>query len=324
MTFRFLVIALILSIADDSTSAFAQCFASAGNPVGGTESIGTLDARLLRLQTAYRFSYSDRYYEGVRRYRGGKGILHSAHYNYVGWMTGYGIKDWLNAELEAGYFINKTQRYKVNDYQLRGSGASNIVANLKQRLFFYPSRRVEFSASIGSNIPFSCEQQTSDGVVLPIDVQPSTGSYGLVLQTFFVKENSFNAWRFFWVNRVEKYFVNRQGYFFGTVFTSSVFASKHLVIDRWKLKDWTLIMQIRNSLKLPNHRDGQEVKASGSFVVFIVPQINLSLPAAWNISLMGDLPVLQHYNEIQLGTSFLGGISASKDIQIGKYKQHVK
>ena len=69
----------------------AQCFASSGNPVGGTENMGVLSRNMLRLSTFYRFAWSARYFNGSQLYEGEKGILQNANYNYTGFLTGYGL-----------------------------------------------------------------------------------------------------------------------------------------------------------------------------------------------------------------------------------------
>ncbi|MBN2787203.1 MAG: hypothetical protein JXQ69_02660 [Paludibacteraceae bacterium] len=301
-----------------SVETNAQCFASSGNPVGGSDNIGVLDKQLLRVHTFYRYNYAGKYYAENKTYTGEKRILKDADYNYAGCLLAYGIGNKLTVETEAGYFINKTQHYIVGNYNLTGFGLSNLLFNIKPRLYFNADKRIEYSVSAGINIPFSTDLQRNDaGILLPVDVQPSTGSYGIVLQSFLIKENSFSGWRFFLVNRFEKYFENNNNYIFGNVYFNSFYVTKHFVFEKYKLKDWTAIMQLKNVIKDRNYHYNQMVKASGNVSFFAVPQLNISLNS-WNLSVLFEIPVYQYYNEIQLASSYAFSVNVVKDISFNK------
>ena len=278
----------------------AQCFTTSGNPVGGTTNMGVMDKSTLRLTLFYRFSCSDQYFEGNEKYSGNQGVLQNASYNYLGFLSGYGLTDRLTVEAEAGYYLNKTQVYYIEDTELTGRGPSNLVISLKPQLYHHSDKRFEVSCALGANIPFSTEMQQVQGVTLPLNVQPSIGSYGLVFQSFLVKENSFIATRFFWVGRVEKYFKNPQDYEPGNLYLNSLFFSKHFIFEQWKLKDWTFILQLRNHIKERDTRSDQVIGASGNFLVFLIPQVNLTIGEHWNVSALIDIPVYRYYNGIQL------------------------
>jgi len=293
--------------------AHAQCFASSGNPVGGSANLGVMDKNHFRISTFYKYSYSDKYFHNDKRYSGEKGILKRAEYNYIGWLGSYGINDQLTFESEAGYYLNKTQVYKTDNISLKGSGLSNAVLSLKQRLYHNPDKRAEITIAAGANIPFSRTLVEKDGVVLPIDIQPSTGSYGIVLQTSIIKENSFKGIRYLYSNRIEKYFENKQDYIFGNSYSNSLYFSKHFVFEKYVIKDWTLIMQLRNQIKERNIRAGKHVEASGNTIFLLVPQINISINDTWNFSVLSDIPVYQYYKEIQLANTISFGLVIIKD-----------
>ena len=221
-------------------------------------------------------------------------------------------------DAEAGYFINKTQLYKIEDTKLTGRGLSNLVVSVKPRLFYNPATRFEVSCALGANIPFSTTLQQVNYVTLPIDIQPSTGSYGIVFQTYVIKENSFKASRFFFTNRIEKYFKNIHGWEFGTLYLNSVFYSKHYVFREKRIKDWTFILQLRNQIREKNVKDDQTIFASGNVLFFLIPQVNISIQEKWNISVLTDIPLYQHYNEVQLAHNAAFAIALIRDISFGK------
>lgn len=306
-----LLILLILSLSNQVLQA--QCFTSSGNPVGGTGNMGAMDKSKLRSSLFYRYSYSDRYFEGSEKYQGGNEVLQEARYNYLGFLAAYGLSDRLTVEAEAGYFMDKTQVYYLENTVLQGYGFSNLVLSLKPRIFYKPDKRFEFTCALGANIPFSTEPQALNGVTLPINIQSSTGSYGLVFQSYLVKENSFRAIRFFWVSRVEKYFENPQEYLPGTSMMNSLFFSKHLIMENWKLGDWTLILQLRNQFSNRATRSNQSIESSGHFLLYLVPQLNLSLGEHWNVSALFDLPVYRYYNGIQIANKYAFALSMIRD-----------
>jgi hypothetical protein len=291
-----------------------QCFATSGNPVGGTANMGILDRGTLLVSTFYRFSYADRYLEGHQAYDGSMGILKDANFNYCGALASYGLFDKLTVEMEGGYFINKTQRYKFLDHELTGFGPSNLVLSAKPLIYFNPETRFEISGGLGASIPFSLTMQQVNGVTLPVDIQPSTGSFGLVAQLYLIKENSFVATRYFMAARVEKFFKNNQDFLFGNIYSLSGFFSKHFAREDKKLKHTTAILQLRGQIKDRNVRVGNIVEASGNFLVFLSPQVNFNFFEHWNLSIFTDIPVYQYYNEIQLASRGSVGININRII----------
>jgi len=291
----------------------AQCFTTSGNPVGGTANMGVMDKHTLRTSLFYSFSCSDRYFQGSREYTGDIEILQKASYNYLGFLSAYGLGNRLTLELEAGYYLDKTQLYYFEDTRLSGRGLSNLVISLKPRIFYQNDKRFELSCALGANIPFSREMQRVDGVTLPIQVQPTTGSYGLVFQSFLVKEYPFQAIRFFWIYRMEGYFENPQEYIPGTMYINSLFVSKHFVFEQWKLKDWTLILQLRNQVQGMASRSGEAIGVSGNCLVYLIPQLNLSLGDHWNISGLVDIPLFRYYHGVQLANKTAFVLSLLRD-----------
>lgn len=296
----------------------AQCFASAGNPMGGSANMGVMSKNSLRVMTFYRYQYASDYFEGAERYHEGPArIYSSANYNYAGALLGYGISDKISAELETGYFLNKSVNYRSESLgQQTGYGLSNALLSMKYALYHNTDNRFEITGAAGVNIPYSQKLQRVDGTVLPYDVQPSTSSFGIVLQSYMIKENSFKSIRYFWVNRYDKNFTNPDGYLFGSVFSSSAFFSRHFIFGQGAAKDWTLIIQLRFQNIGPN--EGYKEEASGGRSLTLSPQINCSLKEKWNLSFLFEKPIYQYYHGIQLGVNYALLFNIARDIQLGK------
>lgn len=305
--------------------SIAQCFTSPGNPIGGTANMGTLQKGIFRITVFHKYNYADKYLNGhstseVIYYK-------NANYNYTGSVIGYGITDKFNLEAEAGFFLNKTVTFQTNaalqslsGKSFTGNGLSNGIITAKYQIYNNNDKRFEWTMACGLKFPFSLYPATLNGVPLMDDIQPSTNSFGLVLQNYLVKENSFTGLRFFLLSRYETNIKNSTDDKYGDTYMNSIFISKHLWFP-WTKGDgaWTAILQLRNELRgkmienidTPNER----VKAaSGGYMFFAGPQLNCTIHKTWNISLLWDIPVYQYYNEDQLSNKISFLINITKDI----------
>jgi hypothetical protein len=160
--------------------------------------------------------------------------------------------------------------------------------------------RLYLTGSAGIKIPLSRELQWSDNVKLPVEVQPTIGTYGAVFGASLVKEYSASGLRYFLTSRFELNAPNIEDYKLGSSLYTSLYVSKHLM----SLKgDWTAIMQLRNEIRGIDKIEDREKESSGSNLFYIAPQINYVLKEEWYISAMVDVPVYQYFNGIQLGAS---------------------
>jgi len=284
--------------------------------MGGSANMGVMNKNSLRVMAFYRYQFAKDYYKGDKR-NDDLRIYESANYNYAGTLLGYGISDRLSAELETGYFLNKSVNYRSETLpQQTGFGLSNALVSMKYALYQNTEKRFEITGAAGVNIPYRRDLQRVDGTVLPYDVQPSTASYGIVLQSYLIKENSFRSIRYFWINRFDKNFTNPDGYVFGSVLNSSAFFSRHFIFGQGMAKDWTLILQLRFQHTEPNV--GYKENASGGRSLILSPQINCSLNEIWNISVLYEKPIYQYYHGIQLGINYAFLINIARDFHFNK------
>jgi hypothetical protein len=310
---RFLPV-LILALVPSAT--MGQCFLSAGNPVGGSGNMGVLGKRTMTLMGFYKNSISDRFYEGSSQ--SPVSVIKNANFNYLGALLAYGATNKLTIETELGYFINKTKNYKIPEgYSLRAFGLNNAVVSGKYQLYFNPDKNIEYSAALGVKVPFTLKSQSFDNVRLPFDLQPSTSAFGLVFQSYLIKEHSYTGMRYFLYNRVEVNQTNRDGYRFGNVFQNSLFISRHLIrTSNWPV-NITLILQIRNEILGRTFIGKEPEKASGSVKFLLAPQVNLSFNDKLYLSLMADVPVYQYYNYVQLANRVAFTVVLIKPVQFG-------
>ena len=293
----------------------AQCFSSSGNPVGGSQNMGTLDKSVLSCIGFFRSSLSDRYFEGSQE--SSIDILKNANFNYAGTLLAYGLKQGLTLEMETGYFINKTKNYNIPaGYSLRGYGLSNALISTKLQVYNNMEKSIGWSASAGLKIPFKRNLQYIDNVRLPFDVQASTGAFGLAIQSYLMKQNSFSGMRYFMFNRVDINGTSKDGYHYGPSIVNALFISKHLIrTSGWPISI-TLIFQVRNEIHQQNRLWSEPEESSGSIKLFASPQVNFSLHELWNLSILTDIPVYQYFNHIQLADRIALGVSLTRAFQL--------
>ncbi len=291
----------------------AQCFGSPGNPIAGSANLGVLIKKSYRAIIFYKHAELTGYRRGDVKtpYQ----YVKRAHYNYAGFNMGYGLTKKISLDADMGFYINKTQEYAIADFTHNAYGLSNGSAGIKYNFYLDNVKKLEYTAGINAKFPFAFEPMVTDGVVLPIDVQPSTGNFGLIAQSFFVKQFPEKSVRLIIINRYEKNFnENRQGYTFGDGLSSSVFVSKHLWLKWTSLfKDVTAILQLRHEYKARNKNFGNLVVNSGSNLVFVSPQLNYNLNKIWNFSAIVDIPCYQYYNGLQLSNKIAFSLSITKD-----------
>jgi hypothetical protein len=311
---------LFLLMLISSFNAEAQCFASAGNPVGGSANLGVMEKSSLRVIAFHRYHYASRYFQGDQLYEGVGRLYGSARYNYLGTLLAYGITPKLTTEIETGYFINKSTFNLSDGLYEKGYGLSNALISLKYALYQNQDKHFEITGAGGVLVPYSKEFQRVNGILLSEDVQPSMAAYGLVFQTYVIKQNSFKSVRYFWVTRYEKNFRNPKGVVYGSAFNTSLFFSRHFVFGQGAFKDWTMIAQFRYQEKLQNVNEltGLTVAASGNRLVLFAPQVNCSIKEKWNVSLMCEIPVYQYYHSIQLGADYAVLINLAREFKLTK------
>jgi hypothetical protein len=293
----------------------AQCLSSV-NPIGGSNNLLVLEKNSLRVITFYRHNYGNQFFEGDKR--SDFDLIKNANYNYAGTIIGYGLADKVTIETELGYFFNKTQHYNLTpEYTLRGNGFSNAIISAKLGLYKDNTRRLFLSSSVGAKIPFSNTPVSRDGVELPVEVQPTIGAFGLVVQSFLVKEKPATGVRYFVTNRIDLNARNKQEYKLGTSVQTSVFFSKHLM-SSWLKGDWTFIMQVRNEHRARDKTIAGWKESSGSTIFYLAPQLNHFIKEKWNVSIIFDLPLYQHFKGTQLATKYGFSLTFARDLNLLK------
>jgi len=306
------LVALLVFCILSTSDCMPQC-CSPGNPIGGTGNLGILEPKTLKLITNYNYSYSGKYYEGSKPME--PYFVKTGYFNYVGIRLVMALSNRLITEMETGYFINKVQSYTAGiiPQKKQGYGITNISFIAKLNLFRSKKKDFEITSGIGIKFPMgSFNKLKYQGGILPLDIQPSTGAADLIHTLFIYKEILEKHWRFFLSNRIEIKGTNPDGYNYGNLYATSIFAS-------YNKSRLYVIMQLRSEIREKDERPAQtlpyekiKIPVSGSRKIFISPQISYSIKQTLIISGIIDIPVYQYYNKQQLGSSYAFSLNISK------------
>lgn len=184
--------------------AYGQC-CGAGNPISTIGSETAVKKGNIQISLDYRHSASNEYYEGSHKTDFDfPGKISEAGYNYMALGVGYGITSRLTAQVQLGYYIDKYEKYKSDMFpDVSASGVGDLMVSANYAVFRKVSKGISINPFIGVKFPigkFDCE---SEGVKLPISMQPSSGSYKYLAGLFATWSPSRKF--YFWTNDFFEY-----------------------------------------------------------------------------------------------------------------------
>jgi hypothetical protein len=237
-----------------------------------------------------------------------------SYFNYTGITISYGVTKRLTAEAELGYFINKTRIYELplSTIKQRGYGLSNGYITAKYGALIKPLKKIELTVGAGFKFPFSTEPLYVDNVRLPIDLQPSTQSYGAMGLLIFSKDFPKISLRLLSLNRFEYNFPGKTDYKYGSSLSNSVFLSKKIVRNLFG------IFMVRNEYKMPDMNAVAQEINTGSNVTFLSAQLSYSLLGKWHIAGLFDYPLYKYYIGTQLSPKYSFAFSLTRDLNLNK------
>jgi len=303
---------IILPLLLAHLSAQGQC-CSAGNPVGGDGSQDGLKKSELRVFAAYRLSYSRDYYHLNSKEK----IQHidKSYYNYSSLSMTYGVNWRFTIHSEMGYFFNKTQVVKLSagTETIEASGIGDLSLTLRYSLL--PVKLVNESQlifSFGGRFPIGAFNEQTNGVVIPVSLQPSSGALKINSGLFYShkKKDARFGWSSFaffeWSNKIEEDFLT---YKYGNFYM--------LEVSGFYSRQPGFVASLATRLEL-RQRDAREndtkIESTGGAVVFLKPQVQVSIHKTWAVLGLVDVPVYKYVNGYQLTNLFAFQVGVRKTI----------
>jgi len=296
-------------------SANSQC-CTAGNPTGGDGSLYSLKKNELRINTSYRHSLSKDYF-----HLGSKidvPYLDKSFYDFTNISLAYGVSERFSVFAELGYFIDKTQVSNfINDIEnIRSYGLGDLSMNIKYRVFQTVKPISQFVVSGGIKFPVGVFDEELDGILIPLSLQPSSGSYKFNLSAYYSRKKQ--AAKFSWYTMAmyeynslieREYLVYKYGDFYQFSLAANYSVLKNLSFSA------IAKLEIRARDKRENNI---KIESTGSSVVYLSPQIMYSFSNLWHISAFADFPIYKFVNGYQLTNKFAFQIGLRKDFILKK------
>jgi hypothetical protein len=324
----FRVFFFISSLLYIENNIHAQC-CSPGNPVGGDANQGVMNKGSIKIIPFVKNSTSEYYFEGSKK-SSDFSFVDKGTFLFSGLSLAWGITQKITFENEIGYFIHKTQQYITpsGKKQLSGYGFSDMAIIGKYRIYNNTGNEIEVTFGGGYKFPLgNFQQRNKNGILLPIDIQPTTGTQGFIASIFLYKGFLQKKLKFFLNSRavftprpaIFTEIIPKKYYQYGNFYMTSLFAA-YAASHRW-----SIIFQLRgeyremDKFKFEGENSYRDYLSSGGYKLFGVPQLMYSFRNNLSVSCSFDAPVYQYYNQKQLATLYAFSFMLTKTID-GLYK----
>lgn len=291
----------------------AQCCV-AGNPVSTSDGHESGGKNSLDISLGDMFSYSDTYYTGSKVLDNYKYIKDS-YFNFSSLSLSYGFTDKLKISAEMGYYTSKIQNFDFGDgqkFNRKAYGLADGSIGVSYQIFSNKSKSFSVTPTLRATLPIGTFDQIYNQVVLPIDLQPSSGGYKYECGLMFFKhfENTdisiVSANTFEYSQRIN---TERTNYKYGNLYNFSLLGIYNIS------KPVTGILKFRAQIRDKAIDDANNIiEATGGFVLFITPQIEIKFLDSWKLSLQYETPIYRDLNGIQLGNKYAVNARISKRI----------
>ena len=291
----------------------AQC-CSAGNPASNGGS-GSMAKNYFSVSSSYVHSYSDTYFKGNSEYD--FDYLENTKFDFGLLNFSYGLSNKLSISTEIGYFINKSMDFTFIDATRKASGLGDAAIDLKYQVANLKKHLASITASVKTSVPIGQFDQMDKNVILPIDIQPSSGSFKLktalsLSKRFYGSKFSLNS--FISTEFSQRINTDRTDYKYGNLY-SFVFSTSH---NTTKKINTGLGLNFTLREKAIN-RD-IIVESTGGTFINVQPRISYLLPENFGISTSVNIPIYRNVYGIQLTNKYILVLGISKGFSLKTIK----
>jgi hypothetical protein len=311
-SFRWLLL-VFLSISFQSNTQ-AQCCA-AGNPISGDGSAGGTGKNIFEASLYYQHSYSDTYFNGTNKsdYK----YIDYSFYNFTSLRLAYGVSNKVKLSAELGYFFSKAQAFDFG-FDRNAHGIGDLVLGIQYFAYRNPIRKIDIFPSFDLTLPVGNFDQMDGVVILPIDLQPSSGSFKYKVGLLVSKRYMQDKLAFFLSGSAEisqRINTDRTNYKYGNLYHLSLYGSYKI------FRRLTGAVQIRGQIRDKASDSNKEtLQSTGGKYVFIAPQLRYNFWRSWNLSAAFDYPIYKNTNGNQLTNKYAFSFRLSKTFNFSKAK----
>lgn len=301
---KYLLLAIVLL--SFQHGAKAQC-CSAGNPISGDGSAGGTGKNMLEVALYYQHSYSDTYYNGTHKsdYK----YIDNSFYDFTSLKLDYGLSRRVKLGAEIGYFFSKAQVFNFG-FDRNAYGLGDLVLGVQYYAYRNPKRNIDIFPSFDLTLPVGRFDQMDGVVVLPIDLQPSSGSFKYKAGLLVSKRYMEDKLAFFVSGMAEfsqRINTDRTNYKYGNLYQFSFYGSYKI------FRQLTGAVQVRGQIRERASDSNKEtLQSTGGQYIFISPQLRFNFLKSWNLTAVFDIPVFKNTNGNQLTNKYAVSIRLSK------------
>ncbi len=311
----FIIISLLIISLSNIISAQACC--TSGTPLLGSLEMTSAPAGMLQIRFSGNYNYLNDvltktdFLENQERERISQTLL--LEFNY-------GFTNKLSFTLLMSYIRQSRTISTLSslDNSLTASGIGDIVALAKYSLIqFDIFRRQELSFGIGLKLPTGNSSIKVNGILIPADMQPGSGSWDTFFWGYYSKGDIFfnnltllSSLSYRLNGSNNRFVTSSIGYSFGNEFIGSLgfnFSMSSFV-------DFTLLSKFRNTKK--DSFGKSEIPNTGGNWLYVIPRFIFYLTPKLSSSFDAEIPIYRRVIGTQLTTTYTASISIFYSINL--------
>lgn len=299
-----------------SNSSYAQC-CSAGNP-STNNGIVRVSKNILEISSLTTHSYSDTYFKGNQATSWN--YLKNMRFNFTMLNFEYGLTNKIKLSTEIGYFIDKSLQYGFIEQTRKAHGLGDIVIGIQHHSYNDESQMLNISPGLKVSLPVGAFDQMDGNIILPVDIQPSSGSLKLSTSLLITKQffdSKFTVSSFISGDFSQRINTDRTNYKYGNLYRVNL-KVYFQASDKSNLA-MSLNYQHRNKAK--NKSDIMDY--TGGDYLNLEPSISYNLKQNYTLNTFIGIPVYKNVNGIQLTNKYTLGFGISKSFHLKTLKPQI-
>jgi len=289
--------------------SLAQCCA-AGNPSSNGDVLG-IQKKSLSVSASYLHSYSDTYFEGDQV--SDWDYLKNTNFDFMMLSFNYGLTDKINISTELGYFLDKSIQYSRNDYIRNSDGLADATIGIQYHLYSNKEQMINIAPKLKVSLPIGQFDKMDGIIVLPIDIQPSSGNYKLNTSILITKGffgSKFSLSSFLSSEFSQRINTQRTDYKYGNLYNGSIKISHR--------SSKKLISSLSFSALFRENALSKDIlmESTGGTYLRLRPSISYSLKNKYSVNTSVGIPIYNNVNGTQLTNKFDIAIGVSKIFRI--------
>ena len=301
-----------------SIETFSQACCSAGSPLLGSLDISSSYEGELQIGLTYELNSLQDVYAGSERL---DDVLRKRTVNSLLMEINYGLTNRISLST-LFTFVNQSRTIsslpEITD-KLNAGGLSDGIVLVKYNIIpLSLFNQFELTLGAGVKLPFGNSTLRADGILIPADMQPGTGSWDGILWGYasngFMPAIPLNLFLnvSYRINGTNNRFGEnfQQGYIFG----NELFMNLGAGYRTDTFFDFTMMFRFRNTNA--DQFDGGKLPNTGGTWLYLVPGVNGKISNHFTARLSGQIPLYRNLTGTQLTTTYTASLGLFYNINL--------